>query len=107
MARFRLEDFKAWLADLHSQRPAGAGSGCRVGILQRRLHLLGMSLAHRGGRPCETLMQSRVIDRLGLQDTVFHPTAAMGSRLAEGHDAALTPDCVRSDLPAIIRRKYP
>ncbi len=28
---------------------------------------------------------------MGLHDTTFHPTAAMGPRLAEGHDAALKP----------------
>ncbi len=88
MARFSVEDFKAWLADLHPQRPAGAAweYSNAVGYA-----LLGLALAHRGGRPYETLVQAQVIDRLGLHDTVFHPTPAMGSRLAEGHDAALKP----------------
>lgn len=32
-----------------------------------------------------------MIKPMGLHDTTFHPTAAMGPRLAEGHDAALKP----------------
>jgi D-alanyl-D-alanine-carboxypeptidase/D-alanyl-D-alanine-endopeptidase len=87
IARFSVEDFKAWLSDLHPQRPSGSGwEYSNAGYA-----LLGMALAHRGGRPYETLMQRRVIDRLGLQDTTFHPTAAMRTRLAEGHDSALNP----------------
>lgn len=87
IARFSVEDFKAWLADLRPQRPAGSRwEYSNVGYA-----LLGMALAHRGGRPYETLMRTRVIDHLGLQDTTFHPTAAMKTRLAEGHDLALGP----------------
>lgn len=87
MARFSLEDFKAWLADFHPQRQAGAEweySNAGYG-------LLGMALAHRGGRQYETLLQTRVIKPMGLHDTTFQPTPAMGPRLAEGHDAALKP----------------
>lgn len=87
VARFSVEDFKAWLSDLRPQRPAGSGwEYSNTGYA-----LLGMALAHRGGRPYETLMRMRVIDRLGLQDTTFHPTAAMRTRLAEGHGLALGP----------------
>jgi serine-type D-Ala-D-Ala carboxypeptidase/endopeptidase len=50
-----------------------------------------MALAHRSGRPYETLLQARVIDHMGLQETTFHPTAAMQPRLAESHDSALKP----------------
>lgn len=87
IARFSLEDFKAWLADFHPQRPAGAGweySNAGYG-------LLGMALAYRGGRPFETLLHARVIAPLGLQETTFRPTAAMGRRLAAGHDSVLKP----------------
>jgi serine-type D-Ala-D-Ala carboxypeptidase/endopeptidase len=87
MARLSLEDFKAWLADFHPQRPAGAAwDYSNAGYA-----LLGAALAHRGGRPFETLLQSRVIDPMGLQETTFHRTAAMGPRLAESHDSALKP----------------
>ena len=87
VARFSVEDFKAWLSDLRPQRPAGSGwEYSNAGYA-----LLGMALAHRGGRPYETLMRTRVIDRLGLQDTTFHPTAAMRTRLAEDHGLALGP----------------
>ena len=88
LARFSVEDLKAWFADLHPERPAGAvwEYSNAVGYT-----LLGMALAHRGGQPYEALVLARVIDRLGLQETVFRPTAAMGPRLAEGHDGALKP----------------
>lgn len=48
-----------------------------------------MALAYRGSQPFETLLQARLIEPMGLHDTTFHPTAAMGPRLAEGHDTAL------------------
>jgi serine-type D-Ala-D-Ala carboxypeptidase/endopeptidase len=87
MARFSVEDFKSWLAGLHPQSQAvTAWEYSNAGYA-----LLGMALAHRGGQPYESLLKSRVIDRIGLHDTTFHPTAAMGSRLAEGHDPALKP----------------
>ena len=50
-----------------------------------------MALAHRGGRPYEDLVQARVIDRIGLQDTTFYPPQAMGPRLAESHYPDLKP----------------
>ena len=87
MARFSTEDFKAWLADFRPQHPAGtAWDYSNAGYV-----LLGMALAHRGGQSYERLLQQRVINLVGLPDTPFHPTAAMQSRLAEGHDAALNP----------------
>ena len=88
MVRFSVEDFKAWLADFHPQRPAGAGWEYSNAV---GYSLLGMALANRVGRPYETLVQTRVIDRLGLHNTTFHPTAAMERRLAEGHDPTLKP----------------
>ncbi len=53
--------------------------------------LLSMALAHRGGRPYEDLLHSRVIEPAGLLDTTFRPSKSMESRLAEGHDATLKP----------------
>jgi CubicO group peptidase (beta-lactamase class C family) len=87
IARFGVEDFKAWLRDIHPPQPSGvAWEYSNAGYA-----LLGMALAHRGGRPCEEMVQTRVIDRIGLQDTTFHPPQAMGPRLAESHDPALRP----------------
>ena len=88
VTRFSAEDFKAWLADLHLERAPGAAweYSNAVGYT-----LLGMALAYRGGRPYETLLQRRLIEPAGLQDTTFHPSVAMASRVAEGHDAALKP----------------
>lgn len=88
-SRISLEDFKAWLANLQlPQNPAAAGAWwySNVGYA-----LLGMALAHRGGLSYEALLQTRVIDPMGLRDTTFHPTAAMRARLAEGHDVNLMP----------------
>ncbi len=87
MARFSREDFRGWLAGLQPQRPAGvAWEYSNAGYA-----LLGMALAHRGGRSYEELLRARIIAPLGLRDTTCHPSAAMGTRLAQGHDAALKP----------------
>jgi serine-type D-Ala-D-Ala carboxypeptidase/endopeptidase len=88
-ARINVDDFKAWLANLQlPQNPPAAGAWwySNVGYA-----LLGMALAHRGGRPYEALLRTQVIDPLGLRDTTFHPTPAMRPRLAEGHDRDLKP----------------
>ena len=87
LARFSMGDLKAWLADLHLQRSAGAAwEYSNAGYA-----LLGMALAHRGGRPYDDLLQTRVSGPLGLDGTTFHPPATMKARLAEGHDQALKP----------------
>jgi D-alanyl-D-alanine-carboxypeptidase/D-alanyl-D-alanine-endopeptidase len=88
-ARISLQDFKAWLANLHlPQNPPAAGAWwySNVGYA-----LLGMALAHRAGRPYEALLQERVLDSVGLRDTTFYPTPVMGPRLAKGHDRDLKP----------------
>jgi D-alanyl-D-alanine-carboxypeptidase/D-alanyl-D-alanine-endopeptidase len=88
-ARISLQDFKAWLANAAlPQNPPAAGAWwySNVGYA-----LLGMALANRAGRPYEALLQTRVIDPVGLRDTTFHPTPAMGPRVAEGHDPDLKP----------------
>jgi serine-type D-Ala-D-Ala carboxypeptidase/endopeptidase len=87
--RISLDDFKHWLANVHlPQNPPAAGAWwySNVGYA-----LLGMALAHRGDQSYETLLQARVLDPMGLHDTVFSPTEAMRSRLAEGHDTNLKP----------------
>jgi serine-type D-Ala-D-Ala carboxypeptidase/endopeptidase len=89
IARFSAEDFKAWLADFHPEPHPATAAGWWYS--NSGYALLGMALAYRGGQPFETLFQARVIKPMGLHDTTFHPTAAMGPRLAEGHDAALKP----------------
>lgn len=86
--RINLADFKAWLANVHPDIPPDAGGWwySNVGYA-----LLGMALAHRGGRSYEALLQARVIDPIGLRDTTYYPTPAMGAHLAEGHDRDLKP----------------
>lgn len=88
LTRYSVEDFKTWLADLHLEHAPGSQweYSNAVGYT-----LLGLALAYRGGWPFEALLQARVTEPAGLQDTTFHPTAAMESRAAEGHDAALKP----------------
>lgn len=87
MARFSVQDFKAWLGEFHPQRPTGFGwEYSNAGYA-----LLGMALAHRGGRPYETLMGVRVFERMGLRETAFRPTETMAPHVAEGHDLALKP----------------
>ena len=87
MARFSVADFKAWLADFRPLHPAGSTwEYSNAGYA-----LLGMALAHRGGRPYETLLEERVIERMGLRETTFHPTEALRRRMAEGHDSELKP----------------
>jgi CubicO group peptidase (beta-lactamase class C family) len=88
-ARISLQDFKAWLATVRfPQNPPAAGAWwySNVGYA-----LLGLALAHRAGRPYEALLRARLLDPMGLVDTTFSPTAAMTSRLAEGHDSDLKP----------------
>jgi len=89
MGRLSLEDFKAWLANVHlPQNPPAAGAWwySNVGYA-----LLGMALTHRSGRSYEALLQARVINPLDLRDTTFNPTTAMSPRVAEGHDPDLKP----------------
>jgi CubicO group peptidase (beta-lactamase class C family) len=88
ISRFSVKDFKAWLAEDHPAPPAEAGGWW---YSNAGYALLGLALEHRGGLPYETLLQSRVIATLDLEDTAFHPTAAMNRRLAQGHDRTLTP----------------
>ncbi len=88
-ARFSVEDLRAWLADFHPEPHPPTAAGwwySNVGYT-----LLGMALAHRGGRPFETLMRDRVLDPIGLKETRFEPTMAMRGRMAESHDSALKP----------------
>jgi CubicO group peptidase (beta-lactamase class C family) len=82
--RFSRSDLKAWLADLHPEAIPPTAQGwwySNVGYT-----LLAMALAYRGGRPYETLMQERLLDPMGLRDTTFLPTSAMGRHIAEAHD---------------------
>ncbi len=87
IARFSVEDFKSWLAEFHPSRPAGT----EWEYSNAGYALLGMALAYRSGQPFETLLQTRLIDPMGLHNTAFHPTAAMRPHLAESHDATLKP----------------
>jgi CubicO group peptidase (beta-lactamase class C family) len=87
VARYSVQDLQAWLADFQPARAAGAAwEYSNAGYA-----LLGMALAHRGGQPFETLLQTRVMEPIGLRETTFHPTAAMQRRLAQSHDPSLEP----------------
>jgi CubicO group peptidase (beta-lactamase class C family) len=87
--RISVDELKAWLAAGPHPRPPPAAGGWWYS--NAGYALLGMALAHRGGRPYETLLQERVIAPLGLRDTTHLPTARMKRRLAEGHAPDLKP----------------
>lgn len=87
LARFSVQDLKAWLKEFRPKRPAReAWEYSNMGYA-----LLGLALAHRSGKPYEELLQERVIHPLGLADTIFRPTASMQPRVAEGHYWTLKP----------------
>jgi D-alanyl-D-alanine-carboxypeptidase/D-alanyl-D-alanine-endopeptidase len=88
MNRFSIDELKGWVAEEHPPPPAEAGGWW---YSNAGYALLGFALAHRGGRPYETLLKERVIAPLGLRDTTHHPTVSMKSRLADGHDSSLNP----------------
>ena len=89
IARFSVDEFKKWLAGEHPAPPPDAGGWW---YSNAGYALLGMALAHRGGKPYEELLQERVIGPIGLRETTFHPTELMKRHLAEGHRSDLTPE---------------
>ena len=48
--------------------------------------LLGAALANTGGKPYAALLQERVLDPLGMKDTVFNPRPEDQKRLMRGHN---------------------
>jgi serine-type D-Ala-D-Ala carboxypeptidase/endopeptidase len=48
--------------------------------------LLGAALANVSGKPYAELLQERVLDSLGMKDTVFNPRPEDRSRLMQGHN---------------------
>ncbi len=89
LTRFTLEEFKSWLAGELPPPPPDDGGWW---YSNAGYALLGMALAHRGGKSYEALLQERIIDRVGLEDTTFHPTAAVKERMAESHFWNLKPE---------------
>lgn len=55
------------------------------------LALLAHILSLRAGTDYETLVRTRILDPLAMQDTRVHPTPAMMAHLAQGHDAKAKP----------------
>jgi serine-type D-Ala-D-Ala carboxypeptidase/endopeptidase len=53
--------------------------------------LLGAALAHVGGRPYSDLLKERVLDPLGMKDTVFNPRAGDEARVMQGHNVDGSP----------------
>ena len=53
--------------------------------------LLGAALAHVGGRPYSDLVKERVLDPLGMKDTVFNPRAGDEARVMQGHNVDGSP----------------
>jgi CubicO group peptidase (beta-lactamase class C family) len=85
--RFSVEEFKAWLGDVRPEPEARGGWW----YSNAGYALLGMALAHRGGQPYESMCRARVIEPAGLKDTTFQPSGALSRRMAQSHDATLSP----------------
>jgi D-alanyl-D-alanine-carboxypeptidase/D-alanyl-D-alanine-endopeptidase len=70
--------------------------------------LLCRALSHRAGAPFNALLTRRVITPLGLVDTAFAATPAMRTRLAVGHDAALSTAPPFTEIPgyALVAADY-
>jgi len=62
--------------------------------------LLGHALALRAGMSYESLVRSRICDPLGMTDTRMTLTSGMKTRLAVGHNNALTP-VANWDIPTL------
>jgi serine-type D-Ala-D-Ala carboxypeptidase/endopeptidase len=48
--------------------------------------ILAAALAHASGKPYDVLLKERVLDSLGLNDTLLSPPVADRARLLQGHD---------------------
>ncbi len=59
--------------------------------------LLGQALAERAGTTFEALVRDQVTGPLGMHDTVFTLTPALGARLVPGHDSRHNPVCAWDD----------
>ncbi len=55
------------------------------------VRLLGHALERATGENYESLVRKRIIEPLGMNDTVVTMTPALGQRLAQGHDTDLNP----------------
>ena len=53
--------------------------------------LLGAALANAGGRPYADVLRERVLDPLGMKDTVFNPRPGDETRVMQGHDFGGSP----------------
>jgi D-alanyl-D-alanine-carboxypeptidase/D-alanyl-D-alanine-endopeptidase len=48
--------------------------------------LLGAALANAGGKPYATLLRERILDPVGMKDTVFNPRPGDAARVMQGHN---------------------
>jgi D-alanyl-D-alanine-carboxypeptidase/D-alanyl-D-alanine-endopeptidase len=48
--------------------------------------VLSAALAHAAGKPYDALLKERVLDSVGLQDTILSPSPGDRARLLQGHD---------------------
>jgi len=53
--------------------------------------LLGAALSNRLGRSYEQLLQSRILDPLGMRETTLTPNARMRARRVQGYDSSFEP----------------
>ena len=85
LAGYTVSDLRSWLAGLSlSQDPGAQWEYSNVGY-----GLLGLALENRAQTTYDALLQRRILDPLGLGDTILYPTSEVTARMATGHDPAL------------------
>ncbi len=89
-------DLMAFLASHELTRPVGGS----VEYSNVGAGLLGHALAARAGADYETMVTRRVLDPLGMTDTLIALTPAARRRLATGHDLSQEPT-PNWDIPAL------
>ena len=76
---------EAQVADLRTD-PLLFAPGTAVLYSNFAFELLGAALANAGGKPYAELLRERVLDPLGMKDTVFNPRPGDEARVAQGHN---------------------
>jgi serine-type D-Ala-D-Ala carboxypeptidase/endopeptidase len=95
-ADYTVEQLYAFLSTLELRHdPGEAEEYSNLGV-----GLLGHLLARRAGVDYETLVRERILEPLGMKDTVVTLTPKLRKRLAPGHDAELRP-AKNWDLPTL------
>ena len=82
---FSTDNKAAQIADLKTD-PLLFPPGTAVSYSNYGFDLLGAALANAGHKPYAELLKQRVLDPLGMKDTLFNPRPSDGARLMQGHN---------------------